>query len=82
MNIRSVLVRGFFLVALLASCFYLAYGNDHRPVVPIARNVAWNDFISQIKFLPEDSPQDSLDKENPRDRGDRRNLRSRSVQGD
>jgi len=27
------------------------------------RNVAWNDFISQIKFLPDDSPQDSLDKE-------------------
>jgi len=63
MNIRSVLVRGCFLVALLASCFYLAYGNDDRPVVPIARNVAWNDFISQIKFLPEVSPQDSLDKE-------------------
>ena len=63
MNIRSVLVRGIFLVALLGSCFYLAYGNEDRPVVHIARNVAWNDFISQIKFLPEDSPRDSLDKE-------------------
>src|SRR5215469_13806151 len=63
MNIRSVLVRGFFLVACSRPCFYLAYGNDDRPVVPIARNVAWNDFISQIKFLPEVSPQDSLDKE-------------------
>ncbi len=29
----------------------------------IMRNVAWNDFITQIKFLPDDSPQDSLDKE-------------------
>ncbi len=28
-----------------------------------ARNVAWNDFITQIKFLSDDSPQDSLDKE-------------------
>jgi hypothetical protein len=27
------------------------------------RNVAWNDFVSQIKFLPDDSPEDSLDKE-------------------
>jgi len=27
------------------------------------RNVAWNDFISQINFLPDDSPQDSFDKE-------------------
>jgi hypothetical protein len=31
--------------------------------VPIARNLAWNDFIAQIKFLPQDSPQDSIDKE-------------------
>src|SRR5260370_40480615 len=30
---------------------------------PIARNLAWNDFITQIKFLPQDSPQDSIDKE-------------------
>jgi len=30
-------------------------------VVPLSftslRNVAWNDFISQINFLPDDSPQ-------------------------
>ncbi len=32
-------------------------------MVHIMRNVAWNDFITQIKFLPDDSPQDSLDKE-------------------
>jgi len=29
----------------------------------IVRNVAWNDFISQINFSPDDSPQDSFDKE-------------------
>ena len=32
-------------------------------MVHIMRNVAWNDFITQIKFLPDDSPQESLDKE-------------------
>lgn len=30
---------------------------------PIARNLGWNDFITQIKFSPLDSPQDSIDKE-------------------
>jgi len=32
-------------------------------VVRIVRNDAWNDFVRQIKFLPDDSPQDSFDKE-------------------
>src|SRR5258708_28025852 len=26
--------------------------------VHVVRNVAWNDFISQINFLPDDSPQE------------------------
>jgi len=63
MNIRILLLPGFLLIALIGSGFYLAYGNDGRPVVHIVRNLAWNDFIVQIKFLPDDSPQDSLDKE-------------------
>jgi hypothetical protein len=51
--------RTFPLIALLVS---LAYGSEDRPaVVRIARNDAWNDFVRQIKFLPDDSPQDSFD---------------------
>ncbi len=61
--IRILLFRAFPLVALISSYVYLTYGNEGPSVAPIERNLAWNDFITQIKFLPEDSPQDSLDKE-------------------
>ena len=27
------------------------------------RNAAWNDFAAQIRYLPPDSPEDSLDKD-------------------
>ena len=64
MNIdRILLFRAFLLVTLISSYVYLTYGKEGPPVTHIVRNVAWNDFISQIKFLPDDSPQDSLDKE-------------------
>ena len=39
------------------------YAKEGPALLPIARNLAWNDFITQIKFLPLDSPQDSIDKE-------------------
>jgi len=60
--IRTQLFRAIVIIALISSSVYLAYGKE-SPNVYIARNVAWNDFITQIKFLPQDSPQDSLDKE-------------------
>jgi hypothetical protein len=61
--IRILLFRAFLLVALISSYAYLTYGKDGPSVVHIVRNAAWNDFITQIKFLPDDSPEDSLDKE-------------------
>ena len=61
--IRTLLFRGFLLVTLISSYVYLTYGSEGPSVVPIVRNVAWNDFIAQIKFMPDDSPQDRLDKE-------------------
>ena|SRR6267154_1348270 len=62
MNITRILpLRAFLLITLL---ILLTYGTEGRPpAVHIVRNVAWNDFISQINFLPDDSPQDSFDKE-------------------
>jgi hypothetical protein len=64
MNItRILLLRAFLLITLLILFVCLTYGTEGRPsVVHIVRNVAWNDFISQINFLPDDS-EDSLDKE-------------------
>jgi hypothetical protein len=56
--------RAFSLIVLLILLVSLAYGSEGRPaVVRIVRNDAWNDFVRQIKFLPDDSPQDSFDKE-------------------
>jgi len=46
-----------------ASCFYFLYGQERGHRVPIVRNVAWNDLVTQIKYLPDDSPQESLFKE-------------------
>jgi hypothetical protein len=63
MNVHIVLFRVFLLVALIGSCLCVTYGNGDHPVAHIARNIAWNDLINQIKFLPDDSPQDSVDKE-------------------
>ena len=65
MNITRILpLRAFLVITLLILFASLTYGTEGRPpAVHIVRNVAWNDFISQINFLPDDSPQDSFDKE-------------------
>jgi hypothetical protein len=61
--VRILLFRALLLVTLISSCVYLTYGKEGPRVARIVRNVAWNHFISQIKFLPEDTQEDSLDKE-------------------
>ena len=61
--IRILLLRAFVLVILISSFVYVTYAKEGASVVHIVRNVAWNDFISQINFLPDDSPKDSFDKE-------------------
>src|SRR5258707_5417045 len=65
MNITRILpLRAFLVITLLILFACLTYGTEGRPpAVHIVRNVAWNDFTSQINFLPDDSPQDSFDKE-------------------
>ena len=60
---RFLVFRAFLLIALITTCFYFLYGQERGHVVPIARNVAWNDLVSQIKYMPDDSPQESLFKE-------------------
>jgi len=61
--VRVLLFRGLLLVTLISACVYLTYGKESSSVAQIVRNVAWNDFIAQIKFVPYDFPQDLLDKE-------------------
>ena len=64
MKIKRILFsRAFLLLGLTSSYFFATYGKEGPSLVRIVRNAAWNDLITQIKFLPDDSPQDSLDKE-------------------
>jgi hypothetical protein len=55
--------RVFLLLTVAGSCICLAYGKGNGSVVRITRNVAWNDFVFQIRFLPDDSSEDSFAKE-------------------
>jgi hypothetical protein len=60
---KSKLFRGLLLVILISSYAYQTYGKEDASVAPILRNIAWNDLVDQIEFLPKDSPRDSLDKD-------------------
>jgi hypothetical protein len=62
-TMRFLVFRAFLLVALITNCFYFLYGQERGHAVPIVRNVAWNDLVTQIKYMPDDSPQESLFKE-------------------
>ena len=62
-TIRFLVFRVCLLIAFITSCFYFLYGQELGHRVPIVRNVAWNDLVTQIKYLPDDSPQESLFKE-------------------
>jgi hypothetical protein len=64
MKFTSILFfRAFLLLTFTGSYVYLTFAKGNGSVVPIVRNVAWNDFVSQIRFLPDDSSEDSLNKE-------------------
>lgn len=62
-TIRFLVFRALLLVAFITSCLYFLYGQERGHGVPIVRNVAWNDLVTQIKYMPDDSPQESLFKE-------------------
>src|SRR5258706_15777741 len=62
-TIRFLVFRALLLVAFIMSYLYFLYGQERGHVVPFGRNVAWNDLGTQIKYMPDDSPQESLFKE-------------------
>lgn len=55
--------RALLLITLITACVHFLYGQERGRVVPIARDVAWNDLVNQIKYVPDDSTQESLLKE-------------------
>ena len=62
-TIRLLGFRVLLLVAFIMSYLCFLCGQERGHVVPIVRNVAWNDLVTQIKYMPDDSPQESLVKE-------------------
>jgi|SRR5260370_12859861 hypothetical protein len=56
-TIRFLVFRVFLLIAFITTYLYFLYGQERGYVVPIVRNAAWNDFVTQIRFVPNDSPQ-------------------------
>src|SRR5258706_13593761 len=60
---RFLVFHAVLLVAFITTCLCFLYGQERGHVVPIVRNVAWNDLVTQIKYMPDDSPQESLFKE-------------------
>src|SRR5258708_14405648 len=62
-TIRFLVFGGVLIVGFMTAWLYFLYGQERGHVVPIVRNVAWNDLVTQIKYMPDDSPQESLFKE-------------------
>ena len=61
--IRFLVFRVFLLIAFITTYLYFLYGQEHGHVVPVVRNVAWNDLVAQIRSVPDDSRQECLLKE-------------------
>jgi hypothetical protein len=59
-TIRFLILRMFLLFAFFA--MYL-YGQDRGQVIPIVRNVAWNDLIAQIDPTVDEPAKETLGKE-------------------
>ena len=58
--IRFLAFRGFLLIVFLTTYLYFLYGQEREHIVPIVRNVAWNDFVHQIDASVDNSVQQSL----------------------
>lgn len=62
-TIRFLIFRVFLLFAFLTAYLYFLYGQEREHGVPIVRNAAWNDLVTQIDFSENDSPRETLRKE-------------------
>lgn len=62
-TIRVLVFRAFLLIAFTTTYLYFLYGQEREHAVPIARNVAWNDLVTQINLKVDNSAQETLWKE-------------------
>jgi hypothetical protein len=61
--VRTIFLRPFLLAIFFGTCVYLTYGKEGHSLAPIARHLAWNDLITQVRLLPQDPPEASWGKE-------------------
>lgn len=62
-TIRFLVFRVFLLIAFITTYLYFLFGQESARPVPIARNAAWNDLLSQILPAADNSPHETLGKE-------------------
>lgn len=62
-TLRFLIFRALLLIAFISSYLYLLYGQEREHGVPIVRNAAWNDLVSQMDPMTDDSPHETLGKE-------------------
>jgi hypothetical protein len=62
-TIRFLITRVSLLIALITTCFYFLFGQERGDLVPIVRNAAWNDLVSQFDPKADDAARVTLGKE-------------------
>ena len=61
-TVRFLVFRAILLITFITTYLYFLYGQEREHGVPIVRNAAWNDLVSQINPMTDDS-QETLGKE-------------------
>jgi hypothetical protein len=62
-TIRFLVFRTFLIIAFITTYLCFLYGQERGNAVPIVRNVAWNDLVTQVDPLTNDTPNETLGKE-------------------
>jgi hypothetical protein len=62
-TIRFLVFRAFLVIAFTTMYLHFLYGQERERVVPIVRNVAWNDLVHQINFAVDIPAMETLGKE-------------------
>lgn len=62
-TLRFLVFRAVLLITFTTTYLYFLYGQEREHGVPIVRNAAWNDLVSQINPMADDSPHETLGKE-------------------
>jgi len=62
-NLGSAASRMSLLIALVITCLCESLAREREHFIPIARNQAWNDFVTQISFASHEASHETLETE-------------------